>query len=315
MIVTLKKIYDSVLLRKYRIQKIWGMRKEKYKYRNHSINSPEKGNNKIKEYILQSSPSAIAKIGLTELKCLQIYNYRNTEENWLTMKKTGGRYFGGIFPDNKTSFNDFSEIYSHSLSSLNLLAVLYNTGEADMINKYASSAQLINGMSFIEPFYFSQPWSAALEGKTVLVVHPFESSIKHQYTNRKKLWENDSVLPDFKLKTLKVPQNAGVEKPKYPDWKSTLAHLSEKISEIDFDVALIGAGAWSIPLAVVARKAGKIGIHLGGGLQILFGIKGRRWDDHKIISSFYNRYWINILDEDKPNMEHVQKIPWIDRYW
>ncbi len=37
---------------------------------------------------------------------------------------------------------------------------------------------------------------------------------------------------------------------------------------------------------------GKQAIHLGGCLQILFGLKGRRWDEEEPdIVAMYNDYW------------------------
>jgi hypothetical protein len=72
----------------------------------------------------------------------------------------------------------------------------------------------------------------------------------------------------------------------------------------DFDVALVGAGAWSIPLVAHAKNLGKKGLHLGGQLQLLFGIKGGRWDQVGI----YNPFWTRPLADEKPKdfmrMEH-----------
>ena len=51
------------------------------------------------------------------------------------------------------------------------------------------------------------------------------------------------------------------------------------MNNIDFDVAIIGCGAYGFPLAAHAKKLGKIGIHLGGVTQLLFGIKGSRWEN------------------------------------
>jgi hypothetical protein len=45
---------------------------------------------------------------------------------------------------------------------------------------------------------------------------------------------------------------------------------------------------------------GKIGIHLGGPLQILFGIKGRRWDAHDVISKMYNEHWVRPSKSETP---------------
>ena len=50
-----------------------------------------------------------------------------------------------------------------------------------------------------------------------------------------------------------------------------------------FDVAIIGCGAYGMPLAAMLKQAGKQAIHLGGATQLLFGIKGKRWEEIKTI--------------------------------
>lgn len=38
----------------------------------------------------------------------------------------------------------------------------------------------------------------------VLVIHPFEDTIKSQYQKREKLFPGTDILPEFELKTLKA---------------------------------------------------------------------------------------------------------------
>jgi hypothetical protein len=80
-----------------------------------------------------------------------------------------------------------------------------------------------------------------------------------------------------------------------------LADIKRKIELINFDIALIGTGGSSLPLAVHCKQLGKQAIHLGGALQILFGIKGYRWDNKPHVSCFYNDHWI------RPNGDEIPK--------
>ena len=50
------------------------------------------------------------------------------------------------------------------------------------------------------------------------------------------------------------------------------------MDKIDYDIALIGCGAYGFPLAAYAKKTGHQAVHIGGSLQLLFGIKGKRWE-------------------------------------
>ena len=72
------------------------------------------------------------------------------------------------------------------------------------------------------------------------------------------------------------------------------------IVEIDFDIAIIGCGAYGFPLAAHVKRKGKQAIHMGGATQILFGIKGNRWEEHDIISKLFNEHWIRPNKNETP---------------
>ena len=82
----------------------------------------------------------------------------------------------------------------------------------------------------------------------------------------------------------------------YESWFDALKDMKKQIKTIDFDIALIGAGAYGLFLADYCKSLGKKAVHMGGDTQLLFGIKGKRWDDYGI----YNEYWVRPSEEDKP---------------
>jgi hypothetical protein len=150
----------------------------------------------------------------------------------------------------------------------------------------------------LEPWYHNSPWTKALAGKKVLVIHPFEKTIKSQYKKRTKLFANPNILPKFTLKTLKAVQSLGGNSDDFSNWFDALKHMEDKISSTDFDIAIIGCGAYGLPLAAHVKRMGKKAVHLGGATQLLFGIKGKRWEDSNF--KFINDYWVRPLEEEKP---------------
>ena len=48
------------------------------------------------------------------------------------------------------------------------------------------------------------------------------------------------------------------------------------------------------------RKLGISAIVLGGAIQVLFGIKGRRWARHDVISRFWNEAWVSPAAHEVP---------------
>lgn len=45
---------------------------------------------------------------------------------------------------------------------------------------------------------------------------------------------------------------------------------------------------------------GHVAIQMSGATQLLFGIKGRRWDTHPQISKLYNPAWVRPAPAEQP---------------
>ena len=144
------------------------------------------------------------------------------------------------------------------------------------------------------------PWTSALVGKKVLVVHPFAVTICSQYQGRERLFRDRSILPNFSIITLRPPQTIGHGTDGFGSWIEALDHLICQVSKIEFDVALIGCGAYGLPLGAAIKAMGKPSIHLGGALQLLFGIRGRRWEAMPQYASLMNDSWVRPSQDEIP---------------
>lgn len=207
----------------------------------------------------------------------------------------------GFFPKgNKELLKRFVEEYKIVTGAADFIGVWYNPLEDYVIERFADKRLQVGVLRALEPWYSSFKWTAALAGKKVLVVHPFTGTIKSQYEKREKLF-SDGTLPEFDLKTLKAVQTiAGERDERFTDWFSALDYMYNAALDTDFDIALIGCGAYGAPLAAKLKAAGKKAVHMGGALQILFGIKGARWDAHPVISKLYNEHWTRPSESETP---------------
>lgn len=275
---------------------------ERVKYRGETILSGQDGNDRIAEIIHR--PGAAGKIGGTEMKVARVYLRRRDSSD---LCRNFGHYAwwahvtAGIYPPDPPTLSRFSREFLRTLDGIDLLAVWFSFGEAAARRHYAPRATLCT-LSALEPYYHQRPWSAELAGKRVVVVSPFEKTIYSQYQRRKEVWAaKPAMLPEFDLRIVRCPQPAGIiDQPEYPDWFAGLAALKEQLAARPFDVAIIGAGAWSVPLAVHAKSLGAFGIHLGGATQLLFGIMGGRWDSNAEIGAFVNGAWKRPSDDERP---------------
>lgn len=153
----------------------------------------------------------------------------------------------------------------------------------------------------LEPYFNERPWTIALEGKNVLVIHPFEESIRRQYARRQTLFKDSHVLPAFDLMTLKAVQSAGSNETGFATWFDALEWMCDEVGKLDFDCAIIGAGAYGLPLAAFIKRMGKKAIHLGGASQILLGIRGKRWDGMEFYRNLCNENWVRPNPQEMPH--------------
>lgn len=143
------------------------------------------------------------------------------------------------------------------------------------------------------------PWSSELEGKRVLVISAFESSITKQHSRINQVFPSINY-PKFTLLTIRSPITAGQRPQSGDTWLELLNTMKRQIDSVDFDVALIAAGAFSYPLAAHVKSIGKIGIHCGGGLQLYFGVMGNRWNNSKEVLEYLNEYWVRPSEDERP---------------
>ena len=118
------------------------------------------------------------------------------------------------------------------------------------------------------------------------------------------MFPGTSILPEFDLRTLTAVQTiAGERDDRFETWFDALEWMEEEALNIDFDVAIIGCGAYGLPLSARLKEAGKQTIHLGGAVQILFGIKGKRWveeDRFQYVRDWFNDSWVFPQEKDIP---------------
>lgn len=253
----------------------------------------------LRAALTTSAPFAVSRHGSNEL-CYVSSRSANT------FRELCG--IAGFFPADQALGERFIREYCAACEPIDLLAV-WNFRhcrfelEEQIFSRYSPDARLID-LDSLTPFLFPAPWSSALAGKRVVVVHPFADSIIRQYeTKRELLFPDSAVLPPFrKFTVIKAVQSMGGCASGFTTWFDALAHMQEQLKRADFDVALIGCGAYGLPLASFVKRMGRQAVHIGGALQLLFGIKGKRWEangyDYHL--KYYNEHWIRPGEEDAP---------------
>lgn len=196
----------------------------------------------------------------------------------------------GFFPVDTPSLERLYYLYVESLSNINIFAS-WARGESHF--RYYLNNPITCDLLSIEPWFSALPWTQALEGQNVLVVHPFAESIQSQYSfKRQNLFANPLVLPAFNLLPLKAVQGLAGSNTGFANWFDALEFMKSKISTLAFDTAILGCGCFALPLASYIKRLGKNAIILGGATQLLFGIRGSRWDCRENYLPLFNSHWI-----------------------
>lgn len=289
------------------------------------VKDAELSNTMIIDFIQKGEPAMISRFGTPESKCLLNYIEINEYSSRNNFKKIHAGFKGssrkwnenvkedllnlvGVFPVSDYFLEQFSAYYINQIRKVDAIGIWgFVPGETYLIEKFCPLSIKYNPLC-LEPYFFANPWSKALGGKKVLVIHPFANSIINQYKKRELLFANRDVLPLFELKTITAVQSIAGNKTEFSTWFEALQSMQKQIDLCEFDVALIGAGSYGLPLSAYIKERGKISVHVGGSLQILFGIKGKRWDSLPHISEFYNEYWVRpSIDEMVAGADKVEE--------
>lgn len=269
----------------------------------------------IAELLSRPAPCMISRFGATELAALlSVWDVRDPRNVWIKRWKVflgemraTDRWsprirrhmadWSGFFPLTDEALGRFADRLAADAREIDLLGSWLP--EEARVRHLLPAARLIP-VGDLRPELHDPPWSRCLAGRRVLVVHPFAESIRRQYARRERIFPTLGVLPAFTLQTLPAVQSLGGADHGFADWFAALDSMCARIDGADYDVALIGAGAYGLPLAAHVKRAGKQAVHLGGHLQIMFGILGGRWDDDPTIRRLRTDAWTRPLPEERP---------------
>ncbi|MCD7938765.1 MAG: hypothetical protein LUH50_01065 [Bacteroides intestinalis] len=272
----------------------------------------------IREKLLSPEPCMLSRFGAVEIGCvvnyLGIYHQKRKiikyikgeafpwwweEETMYPMRNNAG-----FFSATPELLKRFSEMMIEDMPLIDILASW--RFEEEYFSKELQNAYKIDFEPY-NPFWSDVPWTAALENKKVLVVHPFVETIQKQYLRKELIHKDPRVLPTFDLQTIKAIQTIGNQGDgRFETWFDALKFMKNEIDKMDYDVCLLGCGAYGMPLAAHVKRSGKKAVHLGGSLQLLFGIRGARWENSNYnatynYSKLMNEFWVKPSATETPS--------------
>jgi len=288
----------------------------------------------IKQALDTKQPIVIGKIGTNEL--LLIYCYHLISQGRMrefppdVLREI--EYGAGLYPTDKATIETFIKVYLESLRSIDVFASwndrfidfeygLYSSyiSPSNISPSYISPRGGIVELTALESFYIAREhwWQTLFAGRCILVISPFVDSIQKQLapSKRPQVWRGrwSGFWPDdiaFKFIRFEHPwsllskeEQATSNLAEFKCFTDKLKRFEKEIDSVgDFDIALIGAGCYSLPLcAYIKNTKRRTAFHLGGGLQMMFGVYGGRWNTASgIFKEYVNDSWIRPSGNEIP---------------
>lgn len=161
----------------------------------------------------------------------------------------------------------------------------------------------------LEPYYCkpADHWTQALKGRRITVVSSFAKTMEEQLEFKEEIWPytHETLLPSasWSFVTSYYAPVLARGRAEWPSgiqsWSQAVDRLETDVLKTNPDVVLIGCGGLGMILGHRLKQHGLVAVVMGGAIQVLFGIQGKRWQNHPTISGFWNPYWM------KPRLEEV----------
>lgn len=255
--------------------------------------SLQEANELLAASIRSGQPMSFIRMGISELNWVTM---------WLDMMRLPNWFYYAwvqkLFHSDEEN-QRFVDLMLHAYQTADYMGNWYwSEAEGKLLTQYAPQATYCSA-DVVEAYRLEHSWMSELAGKRVLVVNPFVETIRQQYA-RKDLIYPSGYLPDFELITVPSVWYNADGNSDFATWFDALEYLEQQVDKETYDIALLGCGPFGVPLTAHIKETGHQAIYVGGVLQILFGIKGNRWDDREYASKFYNEYWVRPGEDNKP---------------
>jgi hypothetical protein len=219
----------------------------------------------------------------------------------------------GIFPETVEFIQQFADNYLESFKNLDYLAVQGNPLQYSLVNTLEPHVRSIP-FDDLEPdrsvpYNPNECWLPLLNGKHVLIISSIASLLaeRAEASLFESVWKKVGI-PWFNpasVESLDFPQIYDREtRALYPTVNDLLENIMSQIDAREFDIALIAGAGIGVPIAAHIKRKGRTAISLGGHLQILFGVQGKRWlDSPEWQEKYVTGAWMKTPEWARPSTE------------
>ena len=228
---------------------------------------------------------------------------------WNMLKQTG------IFPPDTQFCLKFNRFYVPHFRNLDCVGLCVAPQEKELIQYYELGGQFV---SYVDqepdrscPADEANCYLPDFRDKKILIVCPFAGLLKERATREifEGVWSKTGKRWFYPRSVDALEFPYGFDPETHRQFHTAIdlfQHITAEIKQRDFDVALIAAAGLAVPIASYVKGLGKVGLSLGGHLQVLFGVLGKRWRNWKDWQrDYFNDWWIDMPAAYRPRQTDV----------
>jgi hypothetical protein len=272
----------------------------------------------LRQSLRNPSGLAVAKLGLSEQTFL---SYPFLLERCISERQVAAltlhtrRHAAantGVFPGDIDSIVEFSKLHAKAARSLDFVGLVSGRLEADLLNYLDYQGKTLSIFDFEPdrsiPDDRASCYLPELEGQRVLIVSSVaellcaranEETFTAVWAKTGKLWFRPAQVTSLQFPWA-YDRNTQHQ---FGSSMNLLEWIIERIDPETFDIALIAGATFGVPVAAAIKDMNRSAIALGGALQVLFGVSGKRWrDDPTWVQNYMTKAWIDIPRAQIPDM-------------
>jgi hypothetical protein len=228
----------------------------------------------------------------------------------------------GIFPATPEFLREFAAVYAEAVRALDSVGVIREHWPSDdeLFRHHGLRGEPIDYLDHepdrSRPADEARCWLPLLRGRRVLLVCPFAELLRERATREtfEAVWSKTGK-PWFEpahVDAVEFPYGYGREtQERFGTALGLFADLRTRVEEREFDVALLAAGPLGALLAAAVKRRDGVAIALGGHLQVLFGVSGRRWRERvEWQREYFNAAWIELPVRYRPEAGETYADYW-----
>lgn len=252
----------------------------------------------------------VGRNGTIEMETLLTKKYQNT---FYVQQLSILQRNAGVFPSSASSINEWVSATQDAIQNTDLLIAGWYEPICETELAYLKALGKKGPflpLRALEPYYVPQAiqWTRYLLWKKVAVVTSFADTAKRQLEKKVAIWGEraESLLPEAEYSFIKTGYSPTLASGRagWPEgvnsWQDAVTYVVNEVVKSEAEIVLIGCGGLSMIIACRLKALGKVCIVMGGAIQVLFGIKGNRWQTHSVISRFWNDAWVYPSLEETP---------------